>query len=1051
MLRDLAGGPLTKSVVSPRMIARQDEQAYLEALLARCRPDNAPGGTGPELAERRVQTLIVSGEAGIGKSRLTAAAETMARSQGYCILRGHCYETDQALPYAPLRDLFHRYLAGRAVPLPPAALPALDPLLPQRTPGDTHDLPPDLQKQRLFEAFGGFCLDLAKRNPLLLIVEDLHWCDDSTIELLVHLVRRSEHAPVLLLLTLRPDEAPPAVRYAIAELERLRAGAELRLRPLARGDVDALLRAVFAQDRPIRTDFLDAIFTLSEGNPFYVEEVLKSLLMAGDIYFEDGAWDRKPLGEIHIPSSIQEVVRRRRAQLSGPAQSLLEAAAVAGRRFDFDLLQAVLLRDEYDLLAQLKELLAAQMIIEEAPDHFAFRHALAREAVYKVLLGRERTALHRRIGTILAARRREPGSGEPPTPAELAYHYTEGQLWPETLEYAGRAGDDALALYAPRAAIEQYTRALAAAGRLQAPATEIYLKRGKAYALRNEFELALADFTQALETARRRQGAHSPAAETGIESNTESNTESNAQAAREEWEALLALGRLWGTRDYARVGEYLHQALAAARELGDQALVGRTLNQLGNWQMNIEQPFAARRYHEEALETFRRLADRAGTAETLDMLAIVQYNCGDLLGGRCSYEEAVPLWRELDDRRGLLHSLSGLALRADFNHEYDPLPVAECIPHGEESMRIAQAIHWQSAESMALICVGLVYTQAGDWQTALDRYVQAIAIAREIEHPGWLADSLHAIGALLADLGEPEAARAALEEGLAVARSHNSLIWVRQNGAALAVLHAAAGRLAEASAVLAATTPAPAASVAGPRAGATLQERLLATAAVEVHLAAGDGAAALTGIEAIIQATTNLTADRVVPRLWRLRGLALAALGRYAEAESDLQVGLAAAVAQGRQPLAAQIAAALGQVYVAAGKLEQAQTAADTCHAILAPLLARLPDTPLAYHGASSRTLRESATLATTAWLPPGFHFAGAEEAGAPRAPISPLSPRELEVAALVAEGLTNRAIAETLVISERTAERHIANIMAKLGMNSRAHIAAYVAAGLSR
>ncbi len=468
---------------------------------------------------------MISGEAGIGKSRLTAAAEAMARNQGFCVLRGHCYETDRVLPYAPLRDLFHRYLAEeQAVPLPAA----LDPLLPQRVSDDTHDLPPDLQKQRLFEAFAGFCLDLAQRSPLLLVIEDVHWCDDSTIELLVHLIRRSERAPVLLVLTLRPDEAPPAVRYAIAELERLRACAELHLRPLARGDVDALLRAVFAQDRPIRPDFLDAIFALSEGNPFYVEEVLKSLLMAGDIYLEDGTWGRKPLGEIHIPRSIQEVVRRRRAQLSGPAQSLLEAAAVAGRRFDFDLLQEVLARDEYDLLAQLKELLAAQMIVEEAPDHFAFRHALAREAVYKALLGRERTALHRRIGTILAARRREPTSGKPPTPAELAYHYTEGQLWPDALEYARQAGDEALALYAPRAAIEQYTRALAAAGRLHAPATEIYLKRGKAHALRNEFDLALADFTEALAAARSKRRTHGPPTEASADASAESNAEASA-------------------------------------------------------------------------------------------------------------------------------------------------------------------------------------------------------------------------------------------------------------------------------------------------------------------------------------------------------------------------------------------------------------------------------------------------------------------------------------------------------------------------------------------
>ncbi|MFN8470196.1 MAG: helix-turn-helix transcriptional regulator, partial [Caldilineaceae bacterium] len=255
-----------------------------------------------------------------------------------------------------------------------------------------------------------------------------------------------------------------------------------------------------------------------------------------------------------------------------------------------------------------------------------------------------------------------------------------------------------------------------------------------------------------------------------------------------------------------------------------------------------------------------------------------------------------------------------------------------------------------------------------------------------------------------------------------------------------------------------ATAPAPTAesragsATTGPYAVATLQERLLAAAAVEVHLAAGDSAAALEAVEALIGATANLTAERVVPRLWRLRGLALAALGRYAEAETDLAAAFAAAETQGRQPLAAQIAAALAYVHLAAGRPEQAQAAAAACHTIAAPLLAGLPDMPLAYPGASGRTLRESAALVTSTWLPPEFRSLGLSDTGSMASSgASPLSARELEVAALVAEGLTNRAIAETLVISERTAERHVANIMTKLGMNTRAQIAAYVAAGSVR
>jgi tetratricopeptide (TPR) repeat protein len=193
---------------------------------------------------------------------------------------------------------------------------------------------------------------------------------------------------------------------------------------------------------------------------------------------------------------------------------------------------------------------------------------------------------------------------------------------------------------------------------------------------------------------------------------------------------------LWGTRNYGRAGELLQQALYAARSLDDPARVGRSLNQLGNWLMNTEQPFAALRLHEEALAIFRRLDNRAGMAETLDLLAIVHYNCGDLLAGHQCYEEAIPLWRALGDRQGLVHSLGGWSLRADFTLEYDSTPVDECIPYAEESMRLARSIEWRSGESLALICAGLVFVQAGRYNEALEYYTEALAIAREIEHPG---------------------------------------------------------------------------------------------------------------------------------------------------------------------------------------------------------------------------------------------------------------------------------------------------------------------------
>src|SRR5439155_712050 len=138
----------------------------------------------------------------------------------------------------------------------------------------------------------------------------------------------------------------------------------------------------------------DALYGLTEGNPFFIEEILKSLITVGGIFYSDENWGHKPLSELHIPRSIQDAVQQRTDQLSKDAKHVLMLAAVAGRRFDFILLQQLTHHDEQQLLILMKELIAGQLVVEETAEHFAFRHALTRQAVYAELLARERKALH---------------------------------------------------------------------------------------------------------------------------------------------------------------------------------------------------------------------------------------------------------------------------------------------------------------------------------------------------------------------------------------------------------------------------------------------------------------------------------------------------------------------------------------------------------------------------------------------------------------------------------------------------------------------------------
>jgi predicted ATPase len=217
-------------------------------------------------------------------------------------------------------------------------LPDLGHLLAGESPSPTKpSLDPEQEKRRRFEVLAHFLTHQAGKHPVLLVVEDLHWSDDISLEFLHYLARRCSVHRHLLLLTYRSDEVRPSLRHFLAQLDREHLAQEIPLARLTREEVEAMLRAIFALPRSLRLELPDQLYGLTEGNPFFIEEVLKSLLAAGDIFYTNGRWDRKPLGELHIPRSVQDAVQQRTDHLSQDARRVLTLAAVAGRRFDFAL------------------------------------------------------------------------------------------------------------------------------------------------------------------------------------------------------------------------------------------------------------------------------------------------------------------------------------------------------------------------------------------------------------------------------------------------------------------------------------------------------------------------------------------------------------------------------------------------------------------------------------------------------------------------------------------------------------------------------------------
>jgi len=1002
--------PFDTPVLCPILIGRVHDLNALRSLV-----DRAKSGQG--------QVALLSGEAGIGKSRLVAEVKTSAASHDFLLLQGCCFPTDHAIPYAPLLDLLRSFLTSY-----PSALPAPEvkqvaqaflPLLPDighaggPPPSTLPALDPEQEKRRRFEILAHFLTGQASAHPVLLVVEDLHWSDDTSLEFLHYLARRCSAQRFLLLLTYRSDEVRPSLRHFLAQLDRERLAQEILLARLTRDEIEAMLRAIFALPRSTRLELPDPIYTLTEGNPFFVEEALKSLIAAGEIFYTNGRWERMELRELHVPRSIQDAVQQRTDRLSDSARRVLSLAAVAGRRFDFALLQELTQHDEQQLLELIKELIAAQLVIEESAEQFAFRHALTRQTVSADLLARERKALHRRIAETLE---RLYASALDAHLADLAYHFFEASAWEKAMEYGHRAGEQAYRLYAPHATIEHLTRALDAAQKGSIPPipppASLYSLRGQAYENLGDFERAQADYKTTLQMAQRARNLHA------------------------EWQALMNLGFLWAQRDYTQAGTCFQQALALARSMEDALTLAHSLNRLGNWHLNVEQPLEALRSHQEALTVFQQAQDQHGIAETYDLLGMTSCLGGDLLQGSAYCQQAIALFRELDDRQGLASSLTTLMVSGG-GYETEtmvpgPISYGDALRLGEQALKIAREIGQRSAEAYALLAMGQYLGPRGEYARALEVVQAGLALSEQFEHQQWMTFGHEELGVLYLDLLALPEALQQLEQALTLAQEIGSWNWLHAVSGFLATAYLLRQDLTRAESILEA-------ALAPDSPMQTMGQRLVWAARAELALARCNPVLALDITERLIISTADLSKQRVIPRLWKLRGEALAALHRTAEAETMLRAAQEAAHVQGLRPWHWRICIALGKLYQIEARREEAEQVFSTARSLIEELAANVADEHLRAHFLSQAT----AMLPQKRPLTPGR---AAKEA------FGGLTAREREVASLIAEGKSNREIAEMLIVGERTIETHVANIMFKLGVQARRQISAWaVEKGLAK
>ena len=1001
----------TPPIITPTLVGRAGQLETLRGLI-----DLAQSG------ERHV--ALVSGEAGIGKSRLVAETKSYAAKQGFLVLQGNCFPADITYPYAPLLDLLRSLFAFHSADVLAAELHALArnifPLLPELVPDQSMPiarLDPEQEKRRLFAVLANFFIHLSAQSPLLLIIEDAHWSDDTSLDFLHTLIRRTMSQPFLLVITYRHDAISPSLSNWLVQMNRTRLAQEIRLVPLSCGEVDTMLSAIFDarhtsldMRRFLHGELLDTLYTLTEGNPFFVEETLTSLIATGHIFYVQGYWNRASSREISVPHSVQDSVHRRTEQLGDAARQVLTLAAVAGRHFDFALLQRLTSYDEHQLLQIMKELMSAQLVVEETGERFAFRHALTRRAIYTQLLIRERILLHRTIAETIE--KFTPTSGEREL-EDLAYHFYQARAWEKTTDYAYQAGEKALRLYSHRAAIDYFTWVLDAADHLSSsPASPaLYRARGQAYETLGEFEQAEQNYTRALEIARVRQ---------------------DQQA---EWHSAIDLGFLWAGRDYAKAGTWFQQALTLAQLLDNPALYARSLNRIGNWYLNVEQPGEAFRYHREALHIFEQLNDSHGIAETLDLLGMTSYLGGDLIQGTVYYTQAVARFRETGNQEGLTSSLATLVMRGPTFHT-DMLvaagSLAEAQQDAENALKIARKIGHRSAEAYALFQLGTCLGSSGEYGQALAAAQASLDIAEEIEHRQWQAAAHAMLGGIYAGMLALHQARTHFEQALALAIEVGSLFWTRMATGYLASVAIQLTDLAYAEKVLQAdpspNTPAQ-----------TMAQRMIWCTTSELELARGNPARALEILDQLDAFHTQVGEEQRSLRILKLRGEALAALQRPLEAEHPFIKAQEIAREKGAQPMLWRLCVIMGNFYLAQGRSAEAEQEFITARMLIEELAAAIEDESLREH-----FLHLAMTmLQHTRPLSPKY---------VAKQTFGGLTAREREVAVLIAQGKSNAEIADTLIVTKRTVETHIGNILFKLSCTSRTQIAVWaVETGLAQ
>ena len=919
----IGGRPAPAAPATAPLVGRDSELG-----LARERVDAVLGGAGG--------TVVISGEAGVGKTRLLSEVRGLFESSepghGTALwLEGRCVSYGDSLPYWPIRALIRSWLGGRGggmdvVPdrLAKLLAPNADDLLPwlvsligaDRAPEAAAGLPAELIQRRVHGAFAALLERVAADGPVAVALEDLHWADESSALLVEHLLPLTERAAVLLVLTGRLERDRPLARVASTAVHELpHRCVELRLGALDDAAQCALLRELLGTaslPAPIEAEIL----ARAEGNPLYLEQLVRALVDAGALVQDGGEWRFDPGVPVEIPETVEKIILARVDRLDPRCHEVLGAAAVVGRQFRLSLLE----RLADDVAGPIEELQRLELVreVRRWPEpEFRFKHALIREAVYGTLLRPRREQLHRAAAEALAAlpaADRLPDEG-----ALLARHWAAAGDHEKALDCYIRAAEHADAISAIAEAGAHWEAAQAAADELGLDERDARVRQVLlGWASRLRAGGSLSEGRAALERAL--AGARA------------------AGDRRDEMRVLLELAlSLRVSGEWDRVIGAVERALAIAEDLDDAVAQTDALRRLAITHSNLLQLDVAL----DVAARARRIAEATGSDSCLaaahDAMKLPALYAGDL----SALDDAGASLTAIYRRSGNLHDLAwALAEWA-----YVPIATgrfAEAERRIDEALELTDRTGDRLSVPVFLASRCWLERSAGRYGAALASGREALTQAEAIEFAEWAAWAAGSLGLALLELNASAFAAPVLERGIALGEASGALAQHIQ----CVALSAEAARLAgdiELAVRRADAAEELLARVAVPPGGAWLWGGHAAVAVARTRLEQGD----LDRVRAL--AMPLLDAARGAG--WHeMSGLAALVLGRAAateaggDAEPLLRTALAEAEAGSLPGLEWRARAALAEMLVRRGLTGEAAAEQSRVDAIVDRLAGTVPD-----------------------------------------------------------------------------------------------------------